>query len=398
MQRRQFLAGTVATALLARAVRGHDLPSDLRITRIVGFDLLTRRSKFVGKNAIRGDHGDRSRDRMVLLETNVGQRAVGRCWRDEAVVAQLLGTNPFSGLQLEQREMPGPLAPRTMVLWDLAGKLLGKLVYELLGGENTSRVPVYDGSIYFSDLLPQHAHRWRDRFKEEIDMGLAAGHAAFKIKVGRGHKWMSRQEGDDRDVEVLEIIRRHTGPDVLLGVDANNGYDPAGAKRFLERTAAARLAFLEEPFPEVVEQCVDLKRFIAERGLNTLLADGEGQSELAVYQPFVDARALDVLQGDMNGFGVEGILAEAAMAQPQGILVAPHNWSSLTAFYLQLHMGLAIPNFFRAESDPLSSEVLVAEGYELQDGTASVSSAPGFGLEVDDSKFDQVKLNFELKA
>ncbi len=60
-----------------------------------------------------------------------------------------------------------------MPLWDLAGKVLKKPVYELLGGAGPQRVPVYDGSIYFSDLLPQYSHKPLDRFKEEIDMGMA---------------------------------------------------------------------------------------------------------------------------------------------------------------------------------------------------------------------------------
>ena len=94
------------------------------------------------------------------------------------------------------------------------------------------------------------------------------------------------------------------------------------------------------------------------------------------------AKAIDVLQGDMNSFGIEGILAEAAMARPQGILVAPHNWGSLLGFYLQLHVGLAVPNFYRAEHDPVSS----------------VPDAPGFGLAVDESRFDRVSVNFDLRA
>ena len=124
-----------------------------------------------------------------------------------------------------------------MVLWDLAGKVLKRPVYELLGGKNTGNVPVYDGSIYMSDLMRQYAASWQDRFKEEIDMGMQAGHRAFKINIGRGKKWMDRDAGDARDVQVVRMIREHAGDDVHLGVDANNGYDLAIAKRFLERVS-----------------------------------------------------------------------------------------------------------------------------------------------------------------
>jgi len=158
------------------------------------------------------------------------------------------------------------------------------------------------------------------------------------------------------------------------------------------------VAFFEEPFPEEVRQCLELKRFIASRSGKTLLADGEGQDDLAVYRPFVEAKAIDILQGDMNSFGIEGILAEAAMAEPQGILVAPHNWGSLLGFYQQVHVGPAIPNFYAAEHDPLSNDVLIAEGYEIDGGVCSVPDAPGFGLAINEKRFERVTVNFDLKA
>jgi L-alanine-DL-glutamate epimerase-like enolase superfamily enzyme len=398
MHRRQFLGSVAASALLGRVARAESFPQDLKITRIVSFDLHTRRSKLAGKNAVRGVHGHGSRDRMARLFTNMGVEGLGRCWKDKESLTALLGKNPFQAFDLASRQMPGPLGRRTMVLWDLAGKLLNKPVYELLDGAESKKVPVYDGSIYFADLLPEYAPRWRDRFKEEIDMGLEAGHRAFKIKIGRGRKWMDREAGDARDIQVVETIRKHAGDDVLLAVDANNGYDLAGAKQFLDRSSDLRLAFFEEPFPEQVEQCLELKQFIAERGWKTLLADGEGQHELDAYQPFVDAKAIDVLQGDMNSFGIEGILAEAAVAQPQGILVAPHNWGSLLGFYLQLHVGHVVPNFYRAENDPLTSDVLIADGYQIDVGACSVPDAPGFGLAINEHKFGDVTVNFDLKA
>ena len=128
------------------------------------------------------------------------------------------------------------------------------------------------------------------------------------------------------------------------------------------------------------------------------MADGEGQDDVEAYRPFVAARALDVLQGDMNALGIEGILAEAAMAQPKGIQVAPHNWGSLLSLFMQVHVGLAVPNFYRAEVDPVRSDILIYDGYRIEDGCCSVPDAPGFGLAIDESKFDRVRVNFDLKA
>ncbi|MGC1274227.1 MAG: enolase C-terminal domain-like protein [Planctomycetaceae bacterium] len=386
MHRRDFLA-VAATAALSRIVRAADPPQDVRITRAVGFTLPSRRSKVAGKNARLDVHGDTASDRMVRLYTNAGVEALGNCRADEQAVAELIGKDPFAFYRPDERRMVGPLGTGTMPLWDLLGKLLGKPAYELLGGAGTAPVPVYDGSIYFADLLPQYAANWQDRFREEIDMGLAIGHRAFKIKIGRGAKWMPREAGDDRDVEVVTLIRNHAGDEAILGVDANNGYDLAGTKRFLDRVADAKLAFIEEPFDEKLDDCLALKRFIADQGWSTLLADGETQREPEPLRPFAEAGAIDVFQGDMNQFGFEGILLEAAWAKPKNLLIAPHNWGSLVGYYMQLHAGRAIENFYRAEHDPLTSRVLIAEGYDRKNGASTVPDAPGFGLSLVEKAF-----------
>jgi L-alanine-DL-glutamate epimerase-like enolase superfamily enzyme len=386
MNRREFLAATAAT-FFAKGTNGAEPPDDVRITRVAGFNLTSRRNKFAGKNARLDVHGDRGHDRMLRIYTNVGVEGIGNCAITKEAASELLGKNPLDFYRPAERRVTGPFGAGTMPLWDLTGKLLKEPVYELLGGEGTAKVPVYDGSIYFADLLPQYADRWVDRFREEIDLGLKLGHRAFKIKVGRGFKWMPRVEGDQRDVEVVKLIRKHAGPDVLLGLDANNGYDLAGAKRLLDELGDVKLAFVEELFPETVEQCLALKSFIRERGWQTLVADGETQHELAAFTPFMEAGAIDVYQGDMNHFGLDGIVQEAAMAKPHDGLIAPHNWGSLVGFYMELHVGRAVSNFYRAEQDPLASDILIADGYQIKDGLATVPDSPGFGLSIDETAF-----------
>lgn len=398
VRRRDFLAGATLGAVLSAAGRGGALAPDLRITRIVSFDLPSRRPKFVGRNSRREVHGDRATDRMVRLYTNTGLEGLGNCPAAEGELGGLLGRNPFELYQEDQQRMAGPLGAGTMPLWDLVGKVLSKPVYELLGGEGPELVPVYDGSIYFADLLPEHADRPLERFQEEIDLGFERGQRAFKVKIGRGAKWMPAEEGYARDVAVLDRIRRHAGPDILVGVDANNGYDPARTRRLLTDLPEYDFAFLEEMFPEEVGPCLELKQFIREQGWKTLVADGETQDKLEAFRPFIEAQAIDVLQGDMNHFGLEGVLAQAAWARPQGIQVAPHNWGSLVGYYMQLQVGRAISNFYRAENDPLDTDVLVADGYAIKEGSSSVPDAPGFGLAIDESKFAGVRVNFDLRA
>jgi len=374
-------------------------PDDIRITRIVGFNLTSHRIKQVGNNAVGGVHGREAVDRMVRLMTNTGLEGIGRCYADEQILVSLLGKNPFTYYQPGEKRMQCSLGVHTMPLWDLVGKSLHKPVYDLLGHKGYDKVPAYDGSIYFSDLMQEFSGNYADRFRQEIDMGLNRGFRAFKVKVGRGYKWMDRQEGYHRDIEVLKIIRTCVGQDIQIGIDANNGHTLSSTKSLLQELPDYNLSFVEEMFPEEINECLELKEFMHKLGWKTLLADGETQSTPIGLKPFIDARAIDVLQGDLNTFGIEGILTEAAWAEPQGLKVAPHNWGSLLGFYGQLHLGKALPHFYMAECDPLESEVLVADGYSIKDGMATVPETPGFGLKLDEQKFassPDIKILFDL--
>jgi L-alanine-DL-glutamate epimerase-like enolase superfamily enzyme len=156
---------------------------------------------------------------------------------------------------------------------------------------------------------------------------------------------------------------------------------------------------MEEMFPETVEQCLEFKEFIKSHGLMTLVADGESGRQAQFYEPYIEAQAIDVCQADMRQFGIDGIMAIADSCSKKNTLIAPHNWGSLMGYYMQLQIGRAIGNFYRAEHDPLSTDVIAAEGYSIEDGYATVSTAPGFGLKVNEDKFaSKAKVRFDLKA
>lgn len=399
MNRREFLAAAASGLALGKVAWAQDVPRDIRITRVVNFELEMTRPKHVGKNSYRHDHGPKAYDRVLQIHTNAGISGCGTCSTGANECALLLGSNPMDFFDTKARRMTGPLGRFSSPLWDLVGKILGRPVWQLLGAAGPREVGVYDGSIYFTDLRPQFANDWKDEFRREIDRTLAIGHRAFKIKIGRGKLWMLAEEGYARDVEVVRHIRRHVGPDILLGVDANDGYDFERTKRFVKDTADCKIAFIEEMFQDSVPQYQALKSYMRENGWNILIADGENKRFPRDMQAWVDGQAVDILQGDMNLFGFEDILAEADMARPHKILVAPHNWGSLFGYYLQLHVGRAIDNFFRAEEDPMTCPAVIAEGFTIRDGRVRVPDAPGLGIELDQKALtDTACVHFDLKA
>ncbi len=127
MKRRAFLAaagGLAAWSCLPRVSWAGDLPRDWTITRILGFDLPSRRAKFVGKNARLDVHGDRGSDRVVRIVASSGREGFGTCRASETELAAWLGTNPFRAFDPTAPRRDGPLGAGTMPLWDLAGKAL----------------------------------------------------------------------------------------------------------------------------------------------------------------------------------------------------------------------------------------------------------------------------------
>ena len=112
MNRREFLStcgGLTATALLPSWIWAADLPRDLKITRIVGFDLPSKRCKVCGKNSRLDVHGDRATDRMVRLYTNTGLEGLGASRASEASLASLLGKNPLDFFNTEEPAFKSPL-------------------------------------------------------------------------------------------------------------------------------------------------------------------------------------------------------------------------------------------------------------------------------------------------
>ena len=87
------------------------------------------------------------------------------------------------------------------------------------------------------------------------------------------------------------------------------------------------------------------------------------------------------------------------MAKPHGGQIAPHNWGSLVGFYMEIHVGRAISNFYRAEHDPLVTDVIVADGYQVNDGAVSVPDTSGFGLSINEAAFGrEAEIRFDIRT
>jgi L-alanine-DL-glutamate epimerase-like enolase superfamily enzyme len=333
-------------------------------------------------------HGQQTNENVLRIATDQGVEGIGVGSVKPETARLVLGRT------LAEFWKPGigvisPLDRADHALYDVMGKALGVPAWRLLGGDGPEWVPVYDGSIYFNDLLPEHESRGVARLVEEVETSLHAGHRAFKIKVGRGFKWMEKDPGFKRDVEVVQSIRKLVGKDIKLMVDANNGYDLKTTQRWLD-TVGDELFFVEEMFPEEVDQDLELKRFLKQKGWKTLVADGESAREVNHFDPFIASDALDVLQPDIRSFGLtrQWELSRKIADKPQ-IKLAPHNWGSHLGLHMQLILARGIPNFLIAEEDRSTSELFDTSIFEFKDGKMRVPDMPGCGLVLRDRVFKE---------
>lgn len=384
LSRRDFLAASGILALASSRVGAAKTDSPLddhRINRVRGFRYRAPRPKFVGKNSHLDNHGDHTSDEVLVLTTDRGVEGVG-AGRIGADAARAILGKPVSALWSDDRGSIGALGRADHALFDLVGKILEKPAWTLLGGKGDEWTRVYDGSIYFNDILDEHAARGVDRLLDEVDMGLEAGFRAFKIKVGRGYKWMEKDAGFRRDVEVIRRIREHVGPDVDMMVDANNGFTPEETRRWLGEVGDCRLTFVEEMFPEAVEDDRNLREFLRERDWGTLVADGESADKPEHFTPYLDAGVLDILQPDIRAFGLslQWTLAKELKRRSSPARLAPHNWGSHLGGFMQVTLARGLEEVVWCEIDRSRSTLFDSSAYPMRDGRMRAPDVAGCGL------------------
>ena len=391
MNRRQFLQSASVLPLAAAglgAAPGADELKRCVITKVTGFRHVGQRPRNVGKNSHLDDHGRTTTDHVLRIMTDRGIEGIGVGNVTPEVARRVIG-HSLDEFWSAERKVISPLGRADHALYDLIGKVVGVPAWKLLGGEGPEWVPIYDGSIYFDDLQPEFADRGVARIVEEVQAGLDDGHRAFKIKVGRGFKWMEKEAGFRRDVEVMRAVRKLVGPEVRLMVDANNAFDLDGTIRWLD-AVDDDLVFVEEMFPERVEDDLKLKEYLRSKGRATLVADGESAREVGHFDPYLKAGAIDVLQADIRAFGLTLLreLSRRAVAAGHEALLAPHNWGSFLGVYMMVVLGRGIPNFLMGEEDTSSSDLFDTSAFVKKEGRMKVPDTPGCGLVLREDVFE----------
>ena len=260
-----------------------------------------------------------------------------------------------------------------IALWDLLGQATGQPVGRLLGGRYRERVQPY------ASLLMDEPAKLRDHLLRV----KAQGFRAFKIGWG---PFGRRRAAVDR--AIVAAAREAVGPENKLMVDAG-GSDAHWCNGYKWALNTARMLaeydvhwFEEALVPDALDDFVKLREHSP-----VPIAGGEVLTRRQGFQPWLEARAFDIIQPDVTKCG--GISEErriAWMAQEHGVRFIPHGWNTAVGLAADLHLASAFPGTELVEyltGSPFIDEI-TAGGWKLDaDGMLAIPTKPGLGLTLD---------------
>lgn len=351
-----------------------------RIAEIRTRTFQSRYPRVIGKNSRLPGHGEGPRDQVREIVTDQGAVGWGLSWVKPEALPDLMG-RPVAELIDPAVGVIAPEAlPLDFALHDLAGVILGQPVYKMLGGAGPRELMCYDGAIYMDDVDPENAPRGLPVVLANCAQDDELGYRAFKLKIGRGHRWMETEAGLRRDIEVTRAVRERY-PDSPILVDGNDGFTCESLLRYLDAVADCRLFWIEEPFRENREELRRLREFLDARSPETLIADGESSPNIPFLLELARERLLDVLLMDIAGLGFTAWRKLMPTVVETGVRASPHTWGQpiKTNYAAQLAAGLG--SVVTIEGVPGETLGVDRSAYCLVEGIFRVpDTAPGFGM------------------
>jgi muconate cycloisomerase len=252
--------------------------------------------------------------------------------------------------------------------WDAWGKIVGKPVFELLGGARRALTFRCRFSMGAYDL---------DRARRTAIERIAAGFTTIKVKVGG--------EADD-DLLRVRAVREVIG-NANLDIDANCGWSAETAIRKVKALADCRLALVEQPTPDGDYEAIARVR----RETGAVVMADDMCFDLVHARELVRNRGCDVINvypGKQGGLARAKRLVEFAAAHGIACTIGSNlEWDVATA--AMGHLIVACPNMQveRYPGDalgPIYHEFsIVKNPLTIAGPLVTIPSGPGLGVEID---------------
>jgi galactonate dehydratase len=268
-------------------------------------------------------------------------------------------------------------------LWDLAGQALEVPSYSLFGGKVRNTLPTY--ANVNRATRPRTPQGFAAAAKAAVQDGFRAVKAApFDGFPKPGSSASTIAAAVDNGVSSIAAMREAIGPDVELMVDCHSFFDVPLAERVARMLEPYNLAWYEEPVaPERVEDTLEIRRRIKQP-----MAGGEVLFGVAGFAPLSRTRAVNVIMPDVKHCG--GLLELtriAAMAEADGVDVAPHNPSGPVSTAASVQVCAVLKNFRLLElqwGEVSWRNDVVQPPETFKQGAIAVPDRPGFGVALHD--------------
>jgi len=265
-------------------------------------------------------------------------------------------------------------------LWDIKGKLLGKPVYELLGGLVRDKMKTYSwvGGDRPADVI------------EGMRQLRAAGFDTFKMNGTEELGLIDQAKKVDAAIERVAEIRAAFGYEVEFGLDFHGRVSAPMAKILLRELEPYRPLFVEEP---VLAEQAEYYRQLADH-TSIPLAAGERMYSRFEFKRVLQDGGLAIIQPDLShAGGITECVKIAAMAEAYDVTLAPHcplgpvalasclqvDFVSYNAVLQEQSMGIHYN-----QGGEVLDYVKNKADFKLTDGFIQPLPLPGLGVEVDE--------------
>jgi len=345
-----------------------------------------RYPRLVGKNSRLGVHGTGPNVTVCTLTTDQGAEGVALLRGNIGDANKVFDTMKNKSVSELFSVSEGTIDKKHLAfdfcLHDLTGVILNKPVYALLGAEKPIVTSCYSGMIYFDEMEPENNPAGLGKVLENCQWDYDYGYRKLKVKIGRGGKWMSKDEGLKTDIAVTRMIFENF-PDCDILVDGNDAFTVDYFISYLEGIEDIPLFWIEEPFRETREDYTKLKKWMVNHGRrNTLLADGEANPDHQLVLELGKEQLLDVCIEDISGYGFTPWRKLAPQLKAIGMKMSPHAWGDTLKSFYCTHLAGAYGNTPAIEGVTCSSDDIDLSAYRLIKGRITPPSAPGFGMKL----------------
>ncbi len=357
---------------------------------------------------------------LIRIDTNQGIYGLGEV-RDGAsknyalvLKSRILGENPCNIDKIFRKikqfgghaRQGGGVCGVEMALWDLAGKVYGVPVYQMLGGKFRDRIRLYADTDTSPDPK-EFARRLKERREKgftwlKMDLGVqlvsrTPGTVTRPLGPPAGQNvqhMFTGMEITEKGVAMLgdyvASVRETIGMDIPLSADHFGHIGVNSCIRLGKGLEKYNMAWLEDMIPW---QYTDLLKKITD-AVDIPVLTGEDIYLKEGFATLVNAHAVDIIHPDLATSG--GILETKKigdLAQEGGVAMAMHFAGTPVSCMANVHCAAATENFLALENHSVEVpwwEDLVTKPKPIFDkGFISVPETPGLGVELNDEVVKQ---------